>query len=54
MCGGGVDLGYRFQRARFSPRLSYSPLYYSGDDASLFGDPCLRERQESAAQNPNP
>jgi hypothetical protein len=32
--GGGVDLGYRFQRARWTPRISYSPRYYSGDDPS--------------------
>lgn len=30
--GGGVEVGYRFQRARWTPRLSYSPRYFSGDD----------------------
>lgn len=30
--GGGLELGYRWASARYSPRLSYSPRYFSGDD----------------------
>lgn len=30
--GGIADVGYRFATARYLPRISYSPRYFSGDD----------------------
>lgn len=35
--GFGVDIGYRFQNTRWTPKLSYSPRYFSGDDPSTSG-----------------
>jgi Alginate export len=32
--GAVAEIGYRFTGARFQPRLSYSPRYFSGDDGS--------------------
>ncbi len=35
--GGGLEFGYRWASARFSPRLSYSPRCFSGDDPDTDG-----------------
>ncbi|MCU0784986.1 MAG: alginate export family protein [Verrucomicrobia bacterium] len=35
--GGGVEIGYRFFKLPFVPRLSYSPRYFSGDDPGTSG-----------------
>jgi hypothetical protein len=35
--GTGIDIGYRFAKLPFQPRLSYSPRYFTGDDPDTAG-----------------
>ena len=51
--GGGAEIGYRFFKLPFVPRLSYSPRYFSGDDPGTTGtlerfDPLILARGAGA------